>query len=358
MKKIIAASLSSFALNPAYAMINGVPENINQYPSLVQFNCSGTIIANSWVLGAGHCGEKSLVNSPKFGNLTVTKTMIHPNYNGGSGDNEDVGLWRLSDAPLLDKVIFLSNDVLHETYLHLDTVASLFDGLYFTSLGFGGTYSQLHSSSYGLLDARSWAGSHLYNQYTQWDFAALTEAEATNGDSGGPVLFNDKLIALISGGTKTSSVWPDQYIILGAAPIYQNADFILETINDWHFANDVSAQAYEQVTVELQSLHVDSIAPSWFETSDNIVLDASSSSCLSSVVSPFDICELSFETTDQYEGWINIDSNKLWVNYGTKENSTTDDDNDNDASSGSSSGSFGFAALGLLAAGLYRRRQF
>lgn len=387
MKNKLALATLALISSSAFGITNGTFVEPLEYPSLVQSNCTGTVIANKWILTAAHC--VAAINNTSFyryrtdGRHSVFSVdrdnlVVHPNnktYNPNYSEDalnddpehhQDIALFPIIAGYQypINKVLFLSDEVLHETHGGNGLTASFVDGIDLTKLGYGGTGSDLYSGEFGLLPTGPENFDDYYFGYNApnrrlhgfWYIGNKTVAEGGPGDSGGPNLFNGKIVALTSSGSAMGDVWPDKYQLSFVEPIYQSRHFLLETINDWHYATELTAEVGETYVIELQSLHVDTLAPTYFEHTTNVVIDEYSSSCLNRTVEPFDICELALHVTDLRGAQIEIGGSTLMINYdSTGRYELYPEEN---TSSGSSSGSFGFAALGLLAAGLYRRRQF
>lgn len=325
MKRTLLSMMLMAMSAPTFAIQNGIPESAAEFPSLVEMNCTGTIIAGNWVMTAGHCLKQDVqlvgATAESGGNIAVDEIIQH-------SDDTDFALWRLEDKPLLNKSLFLSTQFVENDY----------DKVY-TGYGFGQTGLSLNSATFKVRGA--------FTGTKELSMEALTEAKIVSGDSGSPVVGEkERIIGIhISSASGNSTATRISY----AAP------FILSTINAWHHQTIGSVAAGQSTTIEVQSLHANPVTDTAFRTGD-IEIDVANSSCVTGQVQPFDICTYTVSSKNGYEGVLTLeDGHTVTFNKGKSEVITPPTPEPAPDSSGG--GALGF--LGLLGLGLVTlRRQF
>lgn len=313
----------------ANAVENGKPESLDDFPSLIEINCSGTIIAGNWIMTAAHCNNESTVNLVNRTTVTgerwvnVESHIKHP--------STDFALWKLEQSPLIDRVLFLSNK-----FVTNDKTPT------YTVLGFGQTHGNLNSAPHKVRgDYTTTEALHL---------KATTSSITVPGDSGGPVLAENGSIVSVhvasnSGETNTIRITHVQ-------------DLILDTINRWHYPTDVDADINERVVIEVQSLHNHELNAGDADVlvSDNVYLDAAASSCMTaSSIQPFDTCTYTIVSADGLEGRLDLGSGQIiTVNHQDKEPVVPPEP---EVDGGSSGGNVGWGVFAALLSLSYLRRR-
>jgi hypothetical protein len=197
------------------ADIDGVP----------QWRCSGTLIAPRVFLTAGHCVgdgataarvwfDTDLTDNPEYpygGETSIEGTPVpHPLYLWGGDDPHDVGLVILDEAvPDIEPATLPDPDLLGQLKKDRILEGGYEDGVYFRSVGYGGTlaswpppeldYDLIRRVSESEYVALTKVHLHLSQK------AVFDESGSCFGDSGGPVFWvdpegNEIIVAVTSSG--------------------------------------------------------------------------------------------------------------------------------------------------------------
>ncbi|WP_305843090.1 trypsin-like serine protease [Photobacterium leiognathi] len=168
MKKITILALSIanfFAASGAFAIVGGVNVNESEYPQFLQDGgCSGTIVAGKYILTAAHCDKSS------------DTFIVHPNYQINLG--YDIALAKLTAAHPVNTVSFLSSiaENNEDELIHM----------------YGWSTGGLKRADLLTRSPDATIPIPLYLKFNG-------NGHAEPGDSGAPILFNDKIISVLSG---------------------------------------------------------------------------------------------------------------------------------------------------------------
>ncbi len=199
---------------------------IAEIDGVVEWRCSGTLIAPRVFLTAGHCAgdgataarvwfDTDMTDNQEYpygGETSYEGTPIpHPEYEWVGGDTHDVGLVILDEAVTgIDEYGTLPEiDMLRQLRKDRVLEGGHEDGVFFRSVGYGG-------------QLESWPPPVLFydyvRRYAESEYVALTkthlhlsqkavfdESGSCFGDSGGPVFFvddegNETIVAVTSSG--------------------------------------------------------------------------------------------------------------------------------------------------------------
>ncbi|MCU8277684.1 S1 family peptidase [Vibrio vulnificus] len=360
MRRTLSLTALSLVSSGALAVVDGTPVDWPSHDNLVRLDghpmwggviqdkkgqCTGTLFAGKYVLTAAHClqkeGDIDAVTpvSGKGQAVQFSQFKRHPNYipNEDFG-GEDVGWIELESASI---------DYQHIQFFPTLTSSSLIKGQDIFVTGFGGTAldeSPLNRADFQF-DKAHWNDPQLIY------IAQKNTSHTTGGDSGSAwTNTHNEIIGIHKGSVfnGTSNI-RETY----GTDLHYASDFILETINGWHYPTIANANG--QTTITIQSLHqsVNQPDPSnemW--TEGDVVLVNEASSCFNQALSPYKKCTLVVESQGG-EGVIWLSANEaIYINKPIKQP-------EGGSSSSSSGASFGFWSL-LMLAGLAwgRRRQW
>ncbi|MCU8386779.1 S1 family peptidase [Vibrio vulnificus] len=355
MKRTLLFTSLTVASSGAWAIVNGTPVNWSSHDNIVRLDgkgyygdtrlgqCTGTLFAGKYILTAAHClkkeGDIDAVTpvSEKGQAVQFSQFKRHPNYNPNEDfGGEDVGWIELESASI---------DYQHIQFFPTLTSSSLIKGQDIFVTGFGGT----------ALDESPLNRADFQFDYAHWNdpqsvyIAQKNTSHTTGGDSGSAWTNAHNEIIGVHKGSDRLNGEKETY---GTDLHYAN-DFILSTINGWHYPTIANANG--QTTITIQSLHqsVNQPDPSnemWTEGDAALVNEASS--CFNQALSPYKKCTLVVESQGG-EGVIWLSANEaIYINKPIKQP-------EGGSSSSSSGASFGFWSL-LVLAGLAwgRRRQW
>ena len=356
MKLTPIAALLSLTSLPALAIENGIALDWQQHDNLVEMNCTGTIIGGDLVLTADHCKWDSAGGlrpvTLSNGAQIETRTQISSSIPPTDTAYFDIGLWQLASTPTVTAFTPLSL-----------LPANIGEPL--TILGFGETQQHLFQAIKNI--------STIYDTiYVTQD---IGQGNLVPGDSGGPTLLNNSLIAINQavGGDASNH---------GKLSYKPARDFILNTVNGWHYPTKATVGQNTTVNVQIQSLiqSNDGVGAIDLTTLVNTTGDVTigNISCVAQEldamnqlplatktdIKPFDVCTLPL-TSNGDEGTVTITdptgNNKdavIVINKKVVTPPVTDPSTDKNNSNGGGCGSMGLMAIfSLLLAGLLRRNQ-
>ncbi|XP_063709380.1 collagenase-like [Culicoides brevitarsis] len=210
---IFGAQSLPTSINPR--IVHGSQARLGQFPHQVallnrkmnSFSlCGGSIISTDFVLTAAHCVRNIIHTTISFGTINrnspmlqmiAHKHIIHENYNP-TNLNNDIALWKLPQKLIFNefiKPISLPNDF-SDTFENSNAIVS----------GFGRTEGSTSSSQvlrYAFVkvisneDCVKNFGGHVVTAGTICSIGANSLEGPCNGDSGGPLMINNKNDVLI-----------------------------------------------------------------------------------------------------------------------------------------------------------------
>ena len=189
-----------------------------------QWRCSGTLIAPRVFLTAGHCTgdgatgarvwfDSDLTSNEEYpygGETSVEGTPVpHPLYFWGGGDHHDVGVVILDEPVDIEPANLPEPDWLGTLKKQRIIEGGHEEGMYFRSVGYGGTLESWPPPVLAYDRARRWSESE-YVALTKVHLhlsqrAVFDESGSCFGDSGGPVFWvdadgNETIVAVTSTG--------------------------------------------------------------------------------------------------------------------------------------------------------------
>jgi hypothetical protein len=274
MTKLWIGVLTAGLCSNAWAVIDGEPVDWQAHDNTVEISkCTGTRIGGLFVLTAAHCetnvGLTWIKDAyHKDDRYIIDRVYLHPNYDP-THTSEDVALAKLSTPTDYAHIQFLA-DLSAPTYVQDAPI---------TIDGFGGYSNQPPTR----------AEFHLSYQGENYPFrieAVQSEKGIlTGGDSGSAWIGKDDQIISISSGITSDGTNNDQTI--SGRDLHYAADFILDTVNGWHYPTIATAKG--RTTIEVQSLHRGGAVDTAYTSGDATIV-AEESSCLTGTIAPFERC--------------------------------------------------------------------
>ena len=363
-------SLLTFALlsSNSYAIVNGTPIDWKQHDNIVRLDghpmqlgvivdakgqCTGTLIAGKYVLTAAHCLDtEGIVDSITTSSDQNTPAVFarylpHPDYKPNEDFTYDVGIIPLAKSLPYQSIQFLS-DLGKNNFIKGEAI---------NVTGFGGTAtdkSPLNQANFIFLNNRPFQGAPRI-----MFIDTVNASHTTGGDSGSAWTNAKNEIVAIHQGSDLDVRDGKEYRQTYGSDLTYASDFILDTVNGWHYPTVVTANG--QTTITVQSLHKTTEQPdasnsAW--TEGDVTLLAEQSTCLNTNTTPYSKCTFTINSNGG-EGVLWLSANES-IKVNTKPKVTPDDDNKPKPDDGgkSSGGSFSFfSLLGLMGLALNRRRN-
>ena len=277
MTKLWIGVLTAGLCSNAWAVIDGEPIDWQSHDNTVEISkCTGTRIGGVFVLTAAHCETNvglTWIKDAYHGEYQyiVESVYLHPNY-VPNYISEDVALAKLSTPTDYAHIQFLA-DLSAPTYVQ---------DAQFTMDGFGGLNNQPPArATFKLYYNVQNYPSHIEGMQVNGSYSA-------GGDSGAAwVNTNNDIIATHTGASSSGNVGEDHTHIIGGTDLHYAADFILDTVNGWHYPTIATAKG--RTTIEVQSLHRGGAVDTAYTSGDATIV-AEESSCLTGTIAPFERC--------------------------------------------------------------------
>lgn len=323
MKITKAAALITVLLsNNAFAIQNGESVPWEQHQSVVNMNCTGTVLSGNRIITAAHCSWKntgglrdvsSFLGTPE----TDPKTVEQIEYSSPDGKFLDIAIWKLNGDITTNEALLLSINPIEEN----DQI---------TVLGMGGDLINNSLLKKGLFSAQENKNKSSLN------LSVIGEGQTEPGDSGSPYINKAGSIVGIHNGSSS-----DQS---NGTKITAAKDFILENVNAWHYPTTAKTKN-GTVIITAQSLHKDDVSDTAYTEGDATITGGS---CVgSSVIKPFDTCTYEVSSNGA-EGKLILGANDtVTINKTVKPDPKPQPDNNN-SSGGGSLGLLSLMALFLL----------
>lgn len=323
-------SLSLLALfaSSAFAAVDGTNVTWSNYTDMVNNNCTGTVIGGNKVLTAAHCNDiRNSLSTYDEQWIFASSVTAHPDDDGHTSDF-DVAFLNLPQRI----------DTAHIRYFANLNTEPLANGDEVKLYGFAGTANQLSYAT--MVNNTNPTGIPRTTRYTADKIA--NGGETQGGDSGGAWLnASNEIIGVHNGGTRDGADTDYTYGI----NLHTVHEFILSTINGWHYPTIASANGAKTITV--QSLHTGGVADSAY-TDGNVTITGGTCSG-NNAIGEFEKCTYEIEATGEGKLWLTANE---YIHINKPAPST---DNGGGGSSGGSMGLFGL--LGLFGLGVMRSRK-
>ncbi|MEZ9997924.1 serine protease [Vibrio lentus] len=267
MKRTLLTLGLSALSSSSFAITNGtVVDWQNDFEDYVSGDCTGLIVGGDQVLTAAHCGITDNVVVTHDGNyLEVKSKSDHPNYSDDNG-NYDTSILDIDKQPTKN-IRFFAN-------LNVPTANS---GDAVHAYGFAGSLTELKRGDFTVDRTSDISQNRTNHEYVY----SLDGTRTEDGDSGS-AWFNlsDEVIGITRGGYSFGD-------------LFYSKDFILETINGWHYPTVLKGTGTQ--TVKVQSLHQNGVTDSAYATGDVQLVGGTCQTL--ATINEFDTCTYELDVT-------------------------------------------------------------
>jgi secreted trypsin-like serine protease len=314
MFKLIILVITIFSLN-ANAVVNSPEVNWTEYDNVIMLSnnssyCSGIIVSGKYILTAAHCKSMSKAKS----------------------EREIYSLLDSEEHHSLDISIKKAAKVLEYSSLTPILLKENLTSVNVKIFGFGGT----KALGFLPLIITSSEDGKVIGDLT-------SESYSIGGDSGGPWLNQRReLVAIHSGGHIDIALDGTETYITRGTNLYSARDFILETINGWHYPTLVDTDETGKATLTIQSLHKDNVDDNGFYADG----DASIVNNTCTNVASYEKCTITIQSNGE-QGQVYLSNNEVInINKSLPNEKPLDDDTKApNSNSGESGGSLNILTL-------------
>ncbi|PQJ67494.1 trypsin-like serine protease [Photobacterium angustum] len=331
--------LSALLTNTAFAIENGQEVPSNKHQTIIYStnnDCTGSLIAGSWVLTAQHCTKNNSNAITTFDgqHVSVKKRFNYKDSPYYNGKDIDIELWELNSTAKFNKITPIS--IIPEV-----------SGEQAYIYGYGKTGNKLNKAPLTVVSQPNDESTTIKAHSLQYSGVLV------GGDSGAPYINSKNELFAVHQGIDR-----DLYT---ATPINIAKDFILNAINGWSYPTQLTNVKGKQ-TITVQSLHENDVVDQAY-TDGDVNIDTSLSTCLTGNISPFQTCTYVI-SSNGYEGSLILSPTEtVSINLGKKDDSTGKDNTTSTVKPNTDDGSSGGGALNLtiilsLLLFAFSRRQF
>ena len=325
---LAAAGLSLTFGMAANATVGGQEVVKSEYPWVGRTEgCTGAVVAGKWHLTAAHCyiGDKiyhdnTLTVPGGVEVFTVENLIRHPEFcsyllgtgvtqqecmDQGLHTSADIALWEMDRSLRVNKIVPIGIDVFAPGkktkvfgFGHPDMSMNLETD--WLPLNYAERWSHLGpwdgcTPTTNDFNDMCWKSKYLV--YTdQTNDTDVAGGSTRNGDSGGPYVVDDRIVAVHQSQSTWDSDRQDWTYIMGTSlSAYSSEDWIAQTIDSWHAPTVVNV-GEDPFEMTVQSIFANNIVDGAVVSGD-VTIDTASSTCITQgTIEPFDVCTYVLES--------------------------------------------------------------